>query len=173
MPIIDGKKFIKLKADKIKIIDKSESQQIPTDLNVKQRASDIMRKIKTQQLDQPSNSSTIREKMALTASLKKEADHQKQIDQLREEHKRVNENLQKELQQMLNNKEELNIQINAQNDKVQKMELDREQLKLKIKTVGAENQKLLAAQSEQSQQTQNLKNSLEMADKNLQKTIQA
>ena len=49
---------------------------------------------------------------------------------------------------MLNNKEELNIQINAQNDKVQKMELDREQLKLKIKTVGAENQKLLAAQSD-------------------------
>ena len=68
---------------------------------------------------------------------------------------------------MLNNKEELNIQINAQNDKVQKMELDREQLKLKIKTIGAENQKLLAAQSELTQQTQNLKNSLELADKNL------
>ena len=51
------------------------------------------------------------------------------------------------------------------------MELDREQLKLKIKTVGAENQKLLAAQSDLTQQSQNLKNSLDQADKNLQKTI--
>ena len=53
------------------------------------------------------------------------------------------------------------------------MELDREQLKLKIKTVGAENQKLLAAQSDLTQQSQNLKNSLDQADKNLQKTILA
>lgn len=56
---------------------------------------------------------------------------QKKIDKLIEEKTALNDKYQKQLNQVLREKEELVIAQSSQEDKIQKMELDREHLKLK------------------------------------------
>ena len=58
---------------------------------------------------------------------------QKKIDKLLEEKTALNDKYQKQLNQVLREKEELVIAQSSQEDKIQKMELDREHLKLKNK----------------------------------------
>lgn len=68
-------------------------------------------------------------------------EHQKQIDALKAEKARLNEQYQRQLQTVLREKEEISLQLSSYEDKVQKMDLDRETLKLKNKQMQTENQR--------------------------------
>ena len=59
----------------------------------------------------------------------------KQIEQLILEKSSLNDKYQKQLQQVLREKEELTINQDSLEDKLQKIDLDREQLKLQKKNI--------------------------------------
>ena len=71
----------------------------------------------------------------------KDREFQAQVEELVTEKSKLNDGYQRQMQQILREKEELTINISSLEDKLQKLELDREQLKLKYKQVASDSDK--------------------------------
>lgn len=87
-------------------------------------------------------------------------EHQKQIDKLHSEKAKLNEHFTKQLQIVLREKEELSLQLSSCEDKIQKMDLDRDAVKLRTKQMTSENQKNLKHIESQNETIQSLQTSL-------------
>ena len=136
-------KFIKIDKSKIKMLNKDDQPTSLNDLKDKQKETPVAPnkiKIKLQSITKPAGSSKDLE-LEKRQSLEKSIEFQKQIDSLVAEKAKLNDNYQRQLQSVIREKEELSINVNSLEDKLQKMDLDREQLKLKVKQTRIEQEK--------------------------------
>lgn len=123
-------KTIKIDRSKIKIIKgQDHADKQPEEADSQQRGDPSSKKLHLKLKQQ------IIEKSTSMVNI----EHQKQIDGLRADKARLNEQYQRQLQTVLREKEEIHLQLSSYEDKVQKMDLDRETLKLKNKQMAAEN----------------------------------
>ena len=165
-------KFIKIDKSKIKMLNKEDQPTSLNDLKDKQKETPVAPnkiKIKLQSITKPAGSSKDLE-LEKRQSLEKSIEFQKQIDSLVAEKAKLNDNYQRQLQSVIREKEELSINVNSLEDKLQKMDLDREQLKLKVKQTRIEQEKNQKLIDQMEEEMSSLKETIQKAESEIDKS---